>query len=52
MQVNLLEENSEGGVFRILPSYKVKSVGDEVDHMYKHNYYGIDDHKLQCTGAL
>ncbi len=30
MQVNLLEESSEGGIFRILPSYKVKSVGDEV----------------------
>ena len=25
-----MEENSEGAIFKILPRYKVKSVGDEV----------------------
>ena len=28
--MNLNNENSEGAVFKILPRYKVKSVGDEV----------------------
>ena len=50
-QVELSEENAEGCIFKILPRYKVRSVGDEVRYndQVKFESFRTEGQFLHCS---